>query len=86
MTETPTEITDPKAQMRRAAYDARNAQLDKDRISEIAVNMLVSLPEYQSAKTVLWYIDCRSELRTKQALPAAIAERQADCRTLLHRR
>jgi 5-formyltetrahydrofolate cyclo-ligase len=73
MTETSTETGDPKAQMRRAAYDARNAQPDKDRISEIAVDRLVGSAEYQAAKTVLWYIDCRSELRTKQALPAALA-------------
>jgi 5-formyltetrahydrofolate cyclo-ligase len=73
MTETSAEISDPKAQMRRAAYDARNAQPDKDAISEVAVEALVRLPEYQAAKTVLWYIDCRSELRTKQALPAALA-------------
>src|SRR5689334_24926582 len=73
MTETPIETADPKAQMRRAAYDARNAQADKDQISVIAVKALVELPEYQAAKTVLWYIDCRSELRTKQALPAALA-------------
>ena len=31
------------------------------------------LPEYAAAKTVLWYLDCRSELRTKHALPAALA-------------
>jgi 5-formyltetrahydrofolate cyclo-ligase len=72
MTEASTETTDPKAQMRRAAYDARNAQADKDQISEIAVNRLVDLAEYQGSKTVLWYIDCRSELRTKHALPAAL--------------
>jgi 5-formyltetrahydrofolate cyclo-ligase len=59
--------------MRRAAYDARNAQPDKDTVSEIAVKMLVQLPEYQRAKTVLWYLDCRSELRTLHALPDALA-------------
>jgi 5-formyltetrahydrofolate cyclo-ligase len=32
----------------------------------------LQLPEYQGACTVLWYLDCRSELRTKQALPAAL--------------
>jgi len=68
-----TEILDRKAAMRRAAYDARNAQADKDRLSEQAVARLVELPEYQRARTVLWYIDCRSELRTKHALPAALA-------------
>ncbi len=67
-----TELLDPKATMRRAAYDARNAQPDKDPISEIAVASLMQLPEYQAARTILWYIDCRSELRTKHALPAAL--------------
>ena len=67
-----TELLDPKATMRRAAYDARNAQPDKDPISEIAVARLMQLPEYQAARTILWYIDCRSELRTKHALPAAL--------------
>ncbi len=56
-----------------AAYDARNAQADKDRVSEIAVASLMQLPEYQAAQTVLWYLDCRSELRTRHALPAALA-------------
>jgi 5-formyltetrahydrofolate cyclo-ligase len=64
---------DAKAAMRRAAYDARNAQTDKDRISEIAVASLMRLAEYQASRSVLWYIDCRSELRTRQALPEALA-------------
>jgi 5-formyltetrahydrofolate cyclo-ligase len=67
-----TELLEAKGLMRRAAYDARNAQPDKDRISEIAVATLTQLPEYQIAQSVLWYIDCRSELRTKQALPEAL--------------
>lgn len=67
---------DAKAAMRRAAYDARNAQEDKDRISDLAVARLMELPEYKSAQTVLWYLDCRSELRTRQALPAALASGQ----------
>lgn len=62
-----------KNAMRRAAYDARNAQEDKDRLSEIAVETFLQLPEYRRAKSAMWYIDCRSELRTRQALPAAIA-------------
>lgn len=64
---------DAKAQMRRAAYDARNAQEDKDEVSRIAVASLMQLPQYQAARTVLWYIDCRSELRTRQSLPEALA-------------
>jgi 5-formyltetrahydrofolate cyclo-ligase len=63
---------DPKAALRRAAYDARNAQADKDRASEAAIAKLVELPEYKSAQTVLWYLDCRSELRTRHAIPAVL--------------
>jgi 5-formyltetrahydrofolate cyclo-ligase len=70
---TSTELTEAKSIMRRAAYDARNAQKNKDRASEIAVATLVQLPEYQAAKTALWYVDCRSEVRTRLALPAALA-------------
>jgi 5-formyltetrahydrofolate cyclo-ligase len=64
---------DAKATMRRAAYDARNAQADKDRVSEIAVASLLKLPEYGAANTVLWYLDCRSELRTRHALPEILS-------------
>jgi len=58
--------------MRRAAYDARNAQEDKDRISQVAIEKLIQLPEYAAAQTVLWYLDCRSELRTRHMLPTAL--------------
>jgi 5-formyltetrahydrofolate cyclo-ligase len=71
-----TELLDAKGMMRRAAYDARNAQPEKDRISEVAVATLMQLPEYEKAQTVLWYIDCRSELRTKHALPKALNSRK----------
>jgi 5-formyltetrahydrofolate cyclo-ligase len=66
------EVTDTKAAMRRAAYDARNAQEDKDRVSQVAVERLMQLPEYADAQTVLWYLDCRSELRTRHVLPTAL--------------
>jgi 5-formyltetrahydrofolate cyclo-ligase len=67
------ELMDAKNVMRRAAYDARKAQADKERVSEAAVAALMQLPEYQQARTVLWYLDCRSELRTGHALPGALA-------------
>jgi 5-formyltetrahydrofolate cyclo-ligase len=71
--EAPTNLHDAKAAMRRAAYDARNAQAEKDRVSQAAVAALTKLPEYAAAQTVLWYLDCRSELRTRQVLPEALA-------------
>ena len=67
------DLMERKNVMRRTAYDARNAQEDKDVLSTRAVAKLVDLPEYLAAKTVLWYIDCRSELRTRHALPAAMS-------------
>jgi 5-formyltetrahydrofolate cyclo-ligase len=70
---TSTDLLEAKGIMRRAAYDARNAQKNKDHISAIAVASLVRLPEYRAAHTILWYLDCRSELRTRHALPEALA-------------
>jgi 5-formyltetrahydrofolate cyclo-ligase len=68
-----TEQLDAKGAMRRAAYDARAAQPDKDAVSRVAVASLVRLPEYLAAATAMWYLDCRSELRTRHALGAALA-------------
>lgn len=65
-------LLERKAQMRRQAYDARAAQPNKDEVSKLAIDKFVGLPEYQNAQTAMWYIDCRSELRTQYALPAAL--------------
>jgi 5-formyltetrahydrofolate cyclo-ligase len=70
--QTSTELMEAKSVLRRAAYDARNAQKNKDGVSKLAVARLMDLPEYQAARTVLWYIDCRSELRTRHAIPTAL--------------
>jgi len=72
-TESQTELYELKQAMRRKAYDARNAQENKDELSRSAIAQFIELPEYQQAKTAMWYIDCRSELRTKHALPDALA-------------
>jgi 5-formyltetrahydrofolate cyclo-ligase len=73
LTVSSTTLPDAKAAMRRAAYDARNAQEDKDLVSRAAVEKVVQLPEYCAANTVLWYLDCRSELRTRHELPQLLA-------------
>lgn len=65
-------ISDLKQQLRRVAYDARHAQADKDRHSRMAVTRLMKLPEYSAAKTAMWYLDCRSELRTRETVAAEI--------------
>ena len=82
--DTLTELMEAKSTLHRAAYDARNAQKNKDRVSEVAVKTLMQLPEYQAAKTALWYLDCRSELRTRHAIPQRFGKRQEHHRPVLH--
>lgn len=53
---------------RRLAYDARNAQQDKTRLSQIIANTVLHVAEYQHAETVLWYLHCRSEVHTYQVV------------------
>jgi len=72
LSDTLIELMERKSVLRRTAYDARNAQQEKDRVSELAVAALMQLPEYQAARSPLWYLDCRSELRTRHALRAAL--------------
>jgi 5-formyltetrahydrofolate cyclo-ligase len=74
LTDNTVEPIDRKRELRRAAYDARKAQPDKDAASVAAVGRLVRLPEYRRARTVLWYVDCRSELRTRHVLPSELRE------------
>jgi 5-formyltetrahydrofolate cyclo-ligase len=62
-----------KNKMRRQAYDARNAQENKDEISKAAVARFMALPEYQNANVAMWYLDCRSETRTKPELLEEVA-------------
>ena len=65
-------IMEKKGKMRREAYDRRNAQENKDEVSAAAVEKFMALPEYEKAHTVMWYIDCRSETRTKPQLLAEV--------------
>ncbi len=67
------DLASRKQAIREAAHANRRAQLNKDEVSARIVERFVSLPEYASAKTVMFYIDVRDEVRTQHALPAAIA-------------
>ncbi len=67
-------IMERKNKMRREAYDRRNAQEDKDELSARACEKFMALPEYQNANVAMWYIDCRSETRTKPHLLEEVAK------------
>jgi len=57
-----------KSIQRCLAYDARNVQLYKADISLGIINSVLQLNEYKKAKTVLWYLHCRSEVQTYQTV------------------
>jgi 5-formyltetrahydrofolate cyclo-ligase len=62
-----------KTEIRKAAHAARKAQPDKDAVSRQITDRMMGLAPYQSAGTVMFYVDVRDEARTRHALPAAIA-------------
>ena len=70
---TVTDSSTLKKTIREQAHAARLAQPHKDEISQAIVDRFMQLPEYQLASTVMFYVDVRTEVRTRQALPAAIA-------------
>ncbi len=61
-----------KTAIRKQAHENRKNQVDKDGISVKIVDRFMSLPEYHAARTVMFYVDVRDEVRTRQALPAAL--------------
>ena len=68
----PNEIAQRKQQIREQAHANRNRQENKDELSRRICETFMALPEYAAARTVMFYIDVRSEVRTRQALPAAL--------------
>jgi 5-formyltetrahydrofolate cyclo-ligase len=61
-----------KAAQRRRAYDARNAQPEKDGVSRVILDTFLGLPEHAAAGTVMWYLDARSEVRTRHHIAGAL--------------
>lgn len=61
-----------KAQIREQAHEARRQQLAKDELSAVIMERFMTLPEFEAAKTVKFYVDVRAEVRTRYALPEAL--------------
>lgn len=61
-----------KAAIRELARKNRVAQKDKDELSRRICERFMALPEYQAARTVMWYVDAASEVRTRHTLPQAL--------------
>ncbi|MBY0586300.1 5-formyltetrahydrofolate cyclo-ligase [bacterium] len=67
------EIVELKKQIREESHARRNAQENKDDLSRQIVAQFRGLPEYQRAHTIMYYLDVRSEVRTRHDLQDAIA-------------
>jgi 5-formyltetrahydrofolate cyclo-ligase len=65
-------VAELKKSIRAQSHANRNALAEKDELSKLILARVLALPEYHSAKTVMFYIDVRSEVRTRQALPMAL--------------
>ncbi|GIX00165.1 MAG: 5-formyltetrahydrofolate cyclo-ligase [Pirellulaceae bacterium] len=67
------ETAKKKQDIRRQAHENRRLQPNKDELSRQIIDRFMQLPEYAQATTVLFYVDVRDEVRTRHALPEALA-------------
>jgi 5-formyltetrahydrofolate cyclo-ligase len=63
-----------KKAIREQAHAARNALPNKDELSGVICERLAAMPEYARAHTVMYYVDVRSEVRTRHYLPIALTQ------------
>jgi 5-formyltetrahydrofolate cyclo-ligase len=63
-----------KKSIREQAHAARNALPNKDELSQVICERLAAMPEYARARTVMYYVDVRSEVRTRYYLPTALTQ------------
>jgi len=72
VTEQLTLLQELKRAVREQAHTQRTQQQDKDELSLTICEKFAALPEYASARTVMFYVDVRSEVRTRHYLPTAL--------------
>ena len=68
----PTDAQTMKEFIRKMARANRVAQKNKDALSLDICRKFTELPAYAVAKTVMWYVDAGSEVRTRHTLPEAL--------------
>jgi len=67
------DLFERKTAIRKQAHENRRQQPEKDAVSERIVRRFMDLAEYEKAGTVMFYVDVRDEVRTRHALPEALA-------------
>lgn len=61
-----------KKEIREQAHANRKAQPDKEAVSREIVQKFLDLPEYAAAETVMFYVDVRTEVKTREFLATAL--------------
>ena len=61
-----------KQWQRQQALAQRNALQDREQASLSICQRIFGLAAYQQASTIMWYLDCRSEVQTRQAVMQAL--------------
>jgi 5-formyltetrahydrofolate cyclo-ligase len=72
---TPEQVVDfsqRKQEIREQAHANRKTQPNKEELSRAICAQFAALPEYGAAKTVMFYVDVRTEVRTREYLPTAL--------------
>ncbi len=65
-------LRNEKQQIREQAHANRREQPTRKRSANRSGRRFIELPEYAAAKTVMFYVDVRTEVRTRQSLPDAL--------------
>ena len=61
-----------KKEIREQAHANRKEQPNKEEVSREIVEKFLDLPEYAAAKTVMFYVDVRTEVKTREFLAVAL--------------
>ncbi len=67
---------DLKLIQRQLGYKARDNQRNRQQLSQAICQTFVEQSAYQQAQWVMWYVHCRSEVRTLPALAQALSTQQ----------
>lgn len=57
-----------KVELRQQMKQLRREQPHKDEVSAAALRCILEMPAYERSQTILWYLDVRDELRTRNWL------------------
>ena len=65
-------VHEQKKAIRERAHENRRQQENKEELSRAICEKFLSLPEYAAAQTVMFYVDVRTEVRTRDYLATAL--------------